>query len=63
MPPIEPSRARSILITGIAAGLITGVVVGLIGRWLEFSPAVTGAVIGAVTGATVTSLHIRRPPS
>jgi hypothetical protein len=30
---------------------------------LHFSPAMSGAVIGAVTGATVTSLHIRRPPS
>ena len=52
-------RPRSIILTGVAIGVITGLVVGLVGSWLDFHPAVTSGVIAAVTSATMTSLHLQ----
>jgi hypothetical protein len=57
---MDGATIRSVILTGVGAGIVAGVVVGLLGSWLEWSPAIMGGAFGAVTGATVTSLHRRR---
>jgi hypothetical protein len=53
------SRAKSVLVAGVIVGVVTGLVVGIVGRWLDFHPALTSGVIAAVTSATVTTLHLQ----
>jgi uncharacterized membrane protein len=57
---MDGATVRRVILTGVGAGIVAGVIVGLLGSWLGWSPAIMGGAIGAVTGATVTSLHRRR---
>lgn len=57
---MDGAHLRSVVLTGLGSGLVAGIVVSVIGSWLDWSPAIMGGAIGAVTGATVTSLHRRR---
>jgi hypothetical protein len=59
MTASESPDARTIILYGIIVGVVTGVVVGLVGRWLDFHPALTSGVIAAVTSATVTTMHLQ----
>jgi Kef-type K+ transport system membrane component KefB len=55
----ERVRIRGIVVTGLLIGLTTGLVVGLVGKWLQFPPALTSGIIAAVTSATITSLYLQ----
>ena len=58
-------RITRVVLLGIGTGLVAGAIVGAVGAWLHWPVAVIGGAIGAVTGATVTSLQLdkgRHPP-
>lgn len=57
---MDRRRVVIVALTAGAAAVITTIVVALIGLLVPMSPLARGFVIGAVTGATVTTLHIQR---
>lgn len=57
---IDRRRVVIVVLTAGAAAVITTIVVAFVNMVVPLSPLARGFVIGAVTGATATTLHIHR---